>query len=104
MICPVCNRTDKTILVCSTCWWEIPAKDRVIFNGCYHRRRTKDGAAQMRSKGEQIVRCLKAKRAELVVLDGTRRGVPGGPLEVVLIQSVSAPKPSLTQHSTPSDQ
>lgn len=60
--CPACSSPTKgKILVCETCWWKVPTKDRSTFVRMYARNGNHPEA--MRGIGEKIIKGLKAKRA-----------------------------------------
>jgi hypothetical protein len=61
MACPVCSghKKETEVLVCGSCWWTVPATDRVAFGNIY--RRDKKAAV---TKGQKIIRDLIDRRSE----------------------------------------
>lgn len=53
--CPVCGARHKTLFVCPSCWWKIPANDRRQL-GTMHRNKQ-----DTTSKVASVVRALKEK-------------------------------------------
>ncbi len=58
--CPACGNQHDKILVCESCWWKIPAKDRVSFGKMYV---ANSREALKGSKAQKIIRDLKAQHA-----------------------------------------
>lgn len=53
MKCPVCGTIEETILVCRSCWFTAPVRDRMQFQAMHHARR------DTKSKCEKIIRLIR---------------------------------------------